>query len=180
MEPELFERSRRAYERGRVAFALRQATGALLFAGAAAVIHDASSLVLVVGLMVMVAHGLAAYFHHDYLRGAWLGLGLGGVQLLAAAFMFNLGMRYFPSHCMDICFALVLAGSIGVGVAFAKTFASRSGDALRRGSLAFVAIGVAMVAVCCVAGSAALLLGSAIGVALGAAPGWVLLRHARG
>ncbi len=176
MEPELL--SRRAYERGRFGFALRHATGALLFAGVAAIVHDASPFVLAAGALAVLGHLVAAFLHHDFLRGAWLGLALGGVQLLAALFMLSLGMRYFPSHCMDICFAIVATGSVAVGFAFAKVFAERPPNALRRGALAFVAMGAVMVAVCCVAGSVALLTGSILGAAMGVAPGWMLLREA--
>lgn len=172
MEPDLMEISRRTYERGRFSFALWHATGALVFAGLAAIIHDASPLVLGVSALVVAGHLAAAYAHHDYLRGAWLGLSLGGAQLVAAGFMRWIGMRLFPEHCMDICFAIVLAGSIIVGFAFAKTFAHRSSLAIKRGSTAFIATGIAMVAVCCVAASVALLTGSILGVILGAAPGW--------
>ncbi|MEO0812868.1 MAG: hypothetical protein AAFY60_08390, partial [Myxococcota bacterium] len=154
------------------------ATGAVVFAGSAIVIHDASLSVLAISLVVVFGQLLAAYAHHDWLRGAWLGLALGAVQLLAAVFMAQIGMRLFPERCMDMCFAIVLLGSVGVGFAFAKLFASRPFGSLRRGGLAFVAMGATMVALCCMAGSLALLTGSAFGVALGAAPGWVLLREA--
>lgn len=170
-------RARRAYERGRLIDACVAASATAALVVTAIAIHGPYTYIVGLGGLTVVFHIAVVWAHDDYLRGAWLGVGLGAVQLLAALFMVTVGMRLLPLWCDAVCFTIVLAGSAVAGSGYARRFAQESALRAGRAAVAMLVIGMATALVGCLPGSAGLLFGSVVGLAVGLGPGWLLARR---